>query len=107
VVSKVKIEMQCSLPGKRNLFSLTEQFGDFNVAKMSLDNPQNATAVTIIKNMPVRFLSISDDGTLCYSFNGELYARKPGDANSQKINVNHTRRQGKKSRDATSDEWRY
>src|SRR6187551_1608915 len=74
-------------PGEKEIYFLTEQFGDFNVAKMSLDNPQNVTAVTNHQKHPVRFLSISDDGTLCYSFNGELYIRKPNDTNSQKINV--------------------
>ncbi len=75
-------------PGDKEIYFLTEQFGDFNVAKMSLDNPQNVTVVTNHQKHPVRFLSIADDGTLCYSFNGELYTRKAGDANSTKVNVN-------------------
>ena len=75
-------------PGEKEIYFLTEQFGDFNVAKMSLDNPQTVTAITNHQKHPVRFLTIADDGTLCYSFNGELYTRKPGDANSQKVKVN-------------------
>lgn len=75
-------------PGEKEIYFLTEQFGDFNVAKMSLDNPQGVTAITNHQKHPVRFLSIADDGTLCYSFNGELYTRKAGDANSTKVNVN-------------------
>ncbi len=75
-------------PGEKEIYFLTEQFGDFNVAKMSLDNPQTVTPVTNHQKHPVRFLSIADDGTLCYSFNGELYTRKSGEANSQKVNVN-------------------
>jgi tricorn protease len=73
-------------PDQKEIFFLTEQFGDFNVARVSLDNPQSVTQVTSHQKHPVRFLSVAGDGTLCYTYNGEIYTRKPG-AESQKVNV--------------------
>ncbi|HYG20285.1 MAG TPA: peptidase S41, partial [Ohtaekwangia sp.] len=74
-------------PDGKDIFFLTEQFGDFNVARLSVASPQNVTAVTDHQNHPVRFLSISNDGTLCYTFNGELYTRRADGNTSQKLNI--------------------
>jgi len=34
--------------------------------------------VTSFKNLPVRFLSSSDAGILCFGYDGDLYTMKPG-----------------------------
>lgn len=73
-------------PDQKEVFFLTEQFGDFNIARASIDNPQTVTQVTNHQKHPVRFLSIANDGTLCYTYNGEIYTRQPG-GESQKVNV--------------------
>lgn len=73
-------------PDQKEIFFLTEQFGDFNIARVSLDNPQAVTQVTAHQKHPVRFLSLAADGTLCYSYNGEIYTRKAG-GESQKVAV--------------------
>lgn len=64
---------------ERKVYFLSEQFGSFNVCKFPIDNPSNISQVTSHEHHPVRFLSISDDGTLCYSFNGEIYIIRPGE----------------------------
>lgn len=61
-----------------SIYFLSERFGDFNVCKMSLDSPQEIKQLTKHSKNPVRFLSKSNDGTLCYFFNGEIYTLKEG-----------------------------
>ncbi len=73
--------------GKEGIvYFLTEKFGTFNVAKMSLDNPNNIIQVSNFKTHPIRFLSISETGKLCYAYDGEIYTQIPGDK-TQKVPV--------------------
>ena len=60
------------------IFFLREAGGTLNVFKMSLANPQAATQLTHYSDHPVRFLSRASNGTLCYSYNGELYTLRDG-----------------------------
>lgn len=68
-----------------NFYFLCEKDGSFNVYKRNL-NDKSEKQITFHKDHPVRFLSIAQNGTLCYSYNGELYTVTE---NSQpnKINV--------------------
>ncbi len=66
-------------------YYLSEESGSFNVQKMSVDGGK-AQTITSFKKHPVRFLSASNDGTLCYSYDGELYTQK-GTGKGQKINI--------------------
>lgn len=52
----------------------------------SLNTPQEVKAMTTFKTHPVRFLSVSDKGTLCYTYDGELYTQKSG-ARPEKVKV--------------------
>lgn len=70
----------------QSIYFLSERFGDFNVCKMSLNNPQDIKQITKHSKHPVRFLSKSNDGTLCYFFNGEIYTLKEGQQ-PKKLNV--------------------
>ena len=45
-----------------------------------------AQTITSFKKHPVRFLSASNDGILCYSYDGELYTQK-GAGKGQKLNI--------------------
>lgn len=45
---------------------------------MSLKNPSDIKQITKHSKHPVRFLSSSEDGLLCYFFNGEIYTLQPG-----------------------------
>ncbi len=67
-------------------YYLSEASGSFNIYKSSLSNPAQHTAVTTFENHPIRFLTISDDGTLCFSYHGELYTLTEGQQ-PQKVNV--------------------
>ena len=60
-------------PDNRSVYFLSERSGSFNVWNMPADNPSEARQVTFFKTHPVRFLTISRDGTLCFGYNGEIY----------------------------------
>ncbi len=62
--------------GDQAFYYLSEESGSFNVQKMSLQGGK-AQVVTSFKRLPVRFLSISDAGTLCFGYDGQLYTMKP------------------------------
>ncbi len=75
-------------PDESSVYFLSERDGgSFNVYSLSLDNPQNVKAVTKFKTHPVRFLSMSDNGTLCFTYDGEIYTKVPG-AEPQKVKIN-------------------
>ncbi len=69
-----------------DFYYLSEQNGSFNVFKSSLDNPSRNQALTSFSKDPVRFLSISKNNTLCFSFNGEVYTMIPGE-DPRKVNI--------------------
>ena len=62
-----------------NFYYLSEESGSFNIYKSSLSNPAANTAVTNLKNHPIRFLTRSKSGILCFSYHGEIYTLKPGE----------------------------
>jgi Tol biopolymer transport system component/C-terminal processing protease CtpA/Prc len=64
--------------GDRAIYYLSEASGSFNVHKLSLDAPGQPQAVTSFKGHPVRFLSAATDGTLCFTYDGEIYTLRPG-----------------------------
>lgn len=61
-----------------DFYFLSEESGSFNVHKSSLNSPDATTQITQFKDHPVRFLTRSNDNTLCFSYHGELYTMKPG-----------------------------
>jgi tricorn protease len=69
----------------QNYFYLNEKSGALNIYKAST-NGGDETQLTQFKNNPVRFLSRSDNNTLCFTYDGEIYTLKPGGA-PQKLNV--------------------
>jgi len=72
---------------ERSVYYLSEQSGSFNVWKMPLDNPAATRQITHFTKNPVRFLSVADDGTLSYGFDGELYTQAGDDAQPRKVGV--------------------
>lgn len=70
----------------KSLFYLSETSGSFNVHQLSVDNPAQSQAVTNFKKHPVRFLSMANDGTLCFGFDGEIYTQK-ANGQPQKVNI--------------------
>jgi tricorn protease len=67
-------------PDEKNIYYLSEESGTFNVHSIVIANPQTRQQLTSFKTHPVRHLSASSDGTLCFSFDGELYTMKNGSA---------------------------
>ncbi|MEM9685519.1 MAG: S41 family peptidase [Bacteroidota bacterium] len=61
-----------------DFYFLSEESGSFNVHKSSINSPGTTTQITRFKDHPVRFLTRSNDNTLCFSYHGELYIMKPG-----------------------------
>ena len=62
----------------KTLYFLSERSGTYNVWKAPAGNLKQATQVTDFKLHPVRFLSQSTNGTLCFGFDGELYTLSEG-----------------------------
>ncbi|MGZ7065936.1 MAG: S41 family peptidase, partial [Candidatus Aminicenantales bacterium] len=59
-------------------YYLSEQPGSFNVFKSSLSKPAVSTPVTNFTKNPVRFLTRSAAGTLCFGYDGEIYTMAAG-----------------------------
>ncbi len=60
-------------PDGDTYYYISERSGSFNVWKASASGAFEQSQVTSFDTHPVRCLSISSEGTLCFSWNGELY----------------------------------
>ena len=58
----------------------------FNVWRSSLSNPSEQVQVTFFTVHPVRYLSVSGEGTLLFSWNGDLYTTREG-ATPKKVEI--------------------
>jgi tricorn protease len=67
-------------------YYLSEQGGSFNVYKSSLRHPEASTPLTSFAKNPVRFLSRSNAGVLCFGYDGEIYT-KSGAAAPRKVDI--------------------
>ena len=61
-----------------------------NIYRSNLSDPKESVRLTSETRNPVRFLSISDDGTLAYSCNGDLFTLREG-GTPAKVNISLTR----------------
>ena len=74
-------------PDGQTVYFLSERDGStFNVYSFPISSPQSLKTVTHFKTHPVRFLSIGSNGTLCYTYDGEIYTQKQGDK-PQKVKI--------------------
>ena len=67
-------------------YYLSEENGSFNVFKSALSNASQNEALTAFSKHPVRFLSSTDDNTLCFGFDGEIYTMSQ-DGTPQKVGI--------------------
>ena len=74
-------------PDQKSLYYLSEKSGSFNVWKLDLANPGKPVQVTTHGTHPVRFLSASTAGDLCYTWDGEIWVRPAGANESRKLSV--------------------
>ncbi|MEI7731036.1 MAG: S41 family peptidase [Verrucomicrobiota bacterium] len=72
----------------QEIYYLSEQSGSFNVWRMPLDKPEKAEQITTHTNHPVRFLTRANNGTLCYSFDGEIYTLSGRGKQPRRLNIN-------------------
>ena len=72
----------------KSIYFLSERGGTFNVWSMPANNTAAAKQVTRFKTHPVRFLSMADNGTLCFGYNGEIYTMSG--ASPKKLDVTIT-----------------
>ena len=78
-------------PDGQTVYFLSERDGStFNVYSFPISSPQSLKTVTHFKTHPVRFLSMGSNGTLCYTYDGEIYTQKQGDK-PQKVKIDITR----------------
>ena len=72
----------------QSFYYLSEQDGSFNIYRRNIASGKD-TQITQQKKDPIRFLTSSNDGLLCYGFDGEIYTVKEG-AQPQKVNISIT-----------------
>lgn len=78
-------------PDGKTVYFLSERNGgSFNIWSFPYADATKVTPVTNYKDYPVRFLSTSTNGTLCYGFDGDIYTLQPGQA-AKKVSVSITR----------------
>lgn len=75
------------LPNYQEVVFLSERNGgSFNVYKAPANNLEQVEQISHFTTHPVRFLSVSNDGLLCYGYMGEIYTQRIG-SEPQKVRV--------------------
>ena len=63
---------------EKSIYYLSEESGSFNVHSLLLSDSMQKEQITSFKGSPVRFLSSSASGLLCFGFDGSIYTLQPG-----------------------------
>src|SRR5205085_6152712 len=66
--------------------NLSEKNGTQNIFKATVGGQSTMSQVTKMKSNPVRFLTRSNEGTLCFTNDGEIYTMKDG-GSPMKVNI--------------------
>lgn len=79
-------------PDGKSFYYLSESDGTLNIYKSNLaESVKNGKAakeqLTKYKGNPVRFLSVANNGTLCFGYDGEIYTMKEG-SSPVKVKIN-------------------
>jgi Tol biopolymer transport system component/C-terminal processing protease CtpA/Prc len=76
-------------PDENSIFYLSEQSGSFNVWHLPLNHGQPGTPqqITKFEKNPVRFLTTSNNGDLCFGFDGEIYLLPAGTTQPMKVAI--------------------
>lgn len=67
------------------IYYLSEKSGTLNIFKTSA-NGGSPTQITKYDKHPVRYLSIAQNGIMCYTYNGEIYTQKEG-GSAKKVKI--------------------
>jgi len=73
--------------GDKAFFYLSEESGNFNVHKMPLSGGGKSQQLTSFKGVPVRFLSMSNTGTLAFGFDGQIYTMASSGGSPKKVDI--------------------
>lgn len=75
-------------PDGNNFYYLSERSGSLNIYKqpLSSSSESSATQLTHFEGHPVRFLSVADNGVLCFGYDGEIYTLREG-GQPNKLNI--------------------
>ena len=65
-------------PDGDTYYYISEKDGTYNIYRSSISNPGKSEQITFHKDNPVRYLSISANGDISYSQDGELYIIRNG-----------------------------
>lgn len=72
-------------PDEQGFYYLSADNGTINVHRMDFAT-RTSTQLTTFAQHPVRFLTMADDGLLCFGFDGEIYTMREG-STPQKVNI--------------------
>jgi tricorn protease len=75
--------------GGKAFYYLSEESGSFNVHKMAMDGGKSQQ-LTSFKGVPVRFLSMSNTGTLAFGFDGQIYTMASSGGSPKKVDITVT-----------------
>lgn len=70
----------------KTVYYLSEESGSYNVHSFSLDNPSEKEQLTYLNTHPIRSLSYGN-GTMAFSYDGEIYTLKENDNAPQKVDI--------------------
>lgn len=74
------------VPGGQKYYFLSEQDGTLNIYAADLQSEGAPVQLTSFKGNPVRYISVAKNGTICFSYDGELYTMREG-SNPQKVAI--------------------
>ncbi|MBR2065035.1 MAG: PD40 domain-containing protein [Bacteroidales bacterium] len=67
-------------------YYISEADGTLNIYRSAISTPETKKQLTFFKGNPVRYVSVSDNGILSFSYDGELYTMKEG-AEPKKVDI--------------------
>ena len=74
-------------PDENSFFYLSEQSGSFNVWRLPLNGADKGQQITHLEKNPVRFLSMAQNGDLCFGYDGEIYLLPHGATDPNKVKI--------------------
>jgi tricorn protease len=70
-----------------SFYFLSEKSGSFNVWKGNVNGNAYEQQLTAFKDHPVRFLSMAENGTLCFGYHGSIYTLSKGEPIKLSISI--------------------
>ena len=74
-------------PDEQNVYYLSEKSGSFNIWELPVAAPEQTHQITSFDKHPVRFLTIAQNGTMAFGFNGDLYTLGAGNTKPTKLSI--------------------